>query len=159
MTMNVLDALRLMVRHYGPEEMARKLGKPETTLEKELGGSPTNKMGAVDADYISTLCIEKGSEHCHAYANLVAGRSGRLVELPMLAHGDGQPDVSTEAAKMVKEAGDVLMASTKAMANRDISENEHKRLKREISELIAQAQALSQAVDAQREATLQRRGI
>lgn len=155
--MHVLDALRLMVRHYGQEAMARKLNKPESTLEKELAGAPTNKLGAVDADYISVLCIEQRSEHCFTYANLVGGRGGRMVELPARKNR-AVSCVSTEAAKTVKEAGDVLMASTQAMADRDVSANEHKRMKRAIAELIAQAQALGVAVDDARAATLQRRG-
>lgn len=152
--MNPLDALRLMVLHYGREEMARKLNKPVNTLDKELQGAASNKLGVVEACYISALCIERGSEHCYAFVNLVAASGGRLVELPLRASaGPATDDVSGEATRLIKESSDVLIAASRAMANHDISDNEKRRIKREIGEVVAQAQALGRAVDARHAAS------
>ena len=150
--MNQLDILKMMVRHYpgGIEVVALRLNKAVSTLEKELRSAPGYKLGVLDAEEISCMCIEARSAHCHAYANAVASRCGGFVELPAQV----LPLKALRAclADLVKEASDVLMSGTLGLADDDISDNDEKQISRELMELLSRIQDVQAGVRAAHQA-------
>lgn len=146
--MNKLDILKLMIRHYpgGIEVVALRLGKSVSTLEKELRNAPGYKLGMHDADEISSLCIEAGSEHCHAYVNAVASRCGGFVRLP--AQSMPLKSLRSCLADVVKEASDVLTAGVTGLADDDISDNDEKLISRELAELLGKIQGVQRGISA-----------
>lgn len=111
--MNTTDAIRLMVRHYpgGMAVIAMRLGKSPNTLEKELRGESSHKLGLVDACAISSMCIEDQTPHCRAYANAVAGECGGFVELEVRDDMRRQ-DLRIDLASMLKEASDTAASTS-----------------------------------------------
>lgn len=150
--MNKLDTLKLMIRHYpgGIEVVALRLGKAVSTLEKELRNAPGYKLGMDDADEISGMCIEAGSEHCHTYVNVVATRSGGFVRLPPQAMPLKALRVCL--ADIVKEASDVLTSGITSLADDDISDNDEKLISRELTELLGKIQEVQRGVSAAHQA-------
>lgn len=141
--MSPLDAMRLIIDNYpgGRAAIAVRIGKSEEVLRKETGGHGAFKHGLADAVTISDMCVEAQSPHCYAFVNAVAGRAGRLVELPAAAAATRQ-DIRTDLAGLLKECSDSLTAVTEALADEAISDNELRRVEREIAELIERAQAV-----------------
>lgn len=144
--MNTIDAVRLMVRHYpgGNSAVALFLGKSPNTLEKELRGEQSHKLGLVDACMISSRCIELNTPHCRAYVNAVAGECGGFVELEVRDNMRRQ-DVRSGVSMVVKEASDALAAVTVAMSDDKVSDNEMRSIERELSELVGQTQEVLRA--------------
>jgi len=147
--MNTTDAIRLMVRHFpgGNSAVALFLGKSPNTLEKELRGESSHKLGLVDACMISSRCIELNTPHCRAYVNAVAGECGGFVEL-LVRDDMGASDLRTDVSRLVKESSDSLSAITDALGDGAISDNEKKRIERELSELIDMVQRVQRDVRA-----------
>ncbi|MDM0011972.1 transcriptional regulator [Variovorax sp. J22P168] len=141
--MSPLDAMRLMIDNYpgGRAAVAVRIGKSEEVLRKETSGHGAFKHGLADAVTISDMCIEAQSPHCYAFVNEVAGRAGRLVELP--AHeGANKQDIRADVAGLLKECSDTVAVVTEALADETISDNELRHVEREIEELVERAQAV-----------------
>jgi hypothetical protein len=147
MTMNSSDAIRLMVRHYpgGTAAVALFLAKSPNTLEKELRGESTHKLGLVDACIISSRCIELGTQHCRAYVNAVAAECGGFVQLQVR---DDMPrqDLRVDLAMMLKEASDTISVITAALADDRLSDNERRAAEREIGEMLESIQRVQQGI-------------
>lgn len=142
--MNAIDALRQMIDNYpgGRAVIAARLGKTEEVLRKETCGSPSHKHGLIDAVTISDMCIEAKSLHCYAFVNAIAGNAGRMLELPVIDMAVGKQDLRDEAAGVVKEGTDVLIELNAALADDQISDNELRRIDKEIDEAQAKLQEL-----------------
>lgn len=154
--MNALDAIRQMIDNYpgGRAVLAARLGKTEEVLRKETCGSPSHKHGLVDAVTISDMCIEAQSPHCYAFVNAVTGTAGRLLELPVRDMATvGKQDLRDEAAGVVKEGTDVLIALNAALADEVISDNELRRIDTEIDEAQAKLQELRRDAHARNKAS------
>lgn len=141
--MNSLDALRKMVDNYpgGRAAIALRLGKTDEVLRKELSGAQSHKLGVIDAESIADLCHDAQSAHCNALANTFASRSGGFVELPVRDMAD-KHDLRADTAGLLKEASDALGVITEALADEQISDNELKRIEREVAEVAEKAQAV-----------------
>lgn len=152
--MNELDAIRQIVANYpgGLEVIALRLGKPAETLRKEIAGAQGFKLGIVHALQISTLAIEAKSAHCYAFVNVIAAPAGRMLELPVLDMPVGKQDLRDEAAGVVKEGTDVLIELNAALADEQISDNELKRIDKEIDEALAKLQELRRDAHARNKA-------
>jgi len=142
--MNAIDALRQMIDNYpgGRAVIAARLGKTEEVLRKETCGSPSHKHGLIDAVTISDMCIEARSPHCYAFVNAIAGPAGRMLELPVLDMAVAKQDLRDEAAGVVKEGTDVLIELNAALADEQISDNELRRIDKEIDEAQTKLQQL-----------------
>lgn len=158
--MNILDALRLMVDHFpgGRPVMAVRLGLEldakgdSEVLRKELSGSASHKLGVVRANQISEICMDAKSPHCYAYVNAVCGGAGRMLELPVREMTVGKQDLRDEAAGVVKEGTDVLIELNAALADDQISDNELRRIDKEIDEAQAKLQELRRDAHARNKA-------
>ena len=150
--MSILDNLRLMVRHYpgGINSLAPRLNKAVSTLEKELRCAEGFKLGALDAEEISAMCIEANSPHCYDYANALAARCGGFIELP--ASGPSQKPLQAVFADLMKEASDVLTCGVAGMSDGAFSDNSMKRFAIELAELLAKAQEVNCGIKALHEA-------
>ena len=150
--MNTLDILRLMVRSYpgGITSLAPRLNKAVSTLEKELRGAEGFKLGALDAEEISAMCIEAHCPHCYDYVNAIASRCGGFVELP--ASEPSQKPLQAIFADLMKEASDVLTCGVTGKSEGSFSDNEMKRFTLEFAELLAKAQEASCGIKAAYEA-------
>ncbi len=155
--MNLLDSLRLAARKYpgGLEAVALRLGKSESTLDKELRGAPQFKMGADDAAEIAAMCMEVGSPHAADYPTRVAEAvGGTLLLLPSGMHA--MPDELTAAglAKLVREFSDVVSAAAQADADGEISRNEMTDVQKQWAELVASGQLFMRHLEAKHEVTM-----
>jgi hypothetical protein len=142
--MNELDAIRQIVANYpgGIEVVALRMGKPAETLRKEIAGAQGFKLGIVHALQISTMAIEAQSPHCYAFVNAIAAPAGRMLELPVREMTVAKQDHRDEAAGVVKEGTDVLIELNAALADEQISDNELRRIDKEIDEAQAKLQEL-----------------
>jgi len=145
--MSLLSTVTAMVRGYpgGTAAVALRLGKSEATLNKELRGAPGFKLGLEDADQIAAMCHEVRLPD----ALLLAGRMAETVDavvVPMagLPEGDLLPQ---DLARLLKEAADVVEASTAGAADKRWTPNEVRALSKEINELIGVAQALRRCAE------------
>lgn len=146
--MTAQDAIRVMVRHFpgGIAAMALRIGKATTTLEKELRGEASHKLGLVDACHISSICIEQRTPHCRAYVNAVAAECGGFVELdPQQAGGDGaqQPGephgverVRKDVAELLCDASESLRVITEGLRDGVMSDNELRAAERELAKVV-----------------------
>jgi len=150
--MNQLDALKKMCDHYpgGRAAIALRLGKSDEVLRKELAGDPKFKMGAIDAAAISTMCIEAQSAHCNAYATSVASDCGGFVSLEVREMG--KQDLRSEMAGMLKECSDAFGVLTESLADESISDNEMRRIEREIAEVFEKTQTVLRGARARNQA-------
>lgn len=152
--MNHTDSLKLMVYEFpgGIDVVALRIGKPASTLSKELRGAPGYKLGANTAYAISRLCIESDSPNCRAYINAVIGDCGGFVELPVRDDMTRQ-DLRVDAALMMKEGSDALSVLTDALSDGRLSDNELRAIQREISELVSAAQSVDRGARSVHEAS------
>lgn len=151
--MNSLDALRKMVDHYpgGRAAVAARLGKTDEVLRKELSGATSHKLGVVDATMIAEMCADAQSQHASAFANGLAALTGAFVALPVREMVAKQ-DLRDEAAGVVKEGTDVLIELNAALADDQISDNELRRIDKEIDEAQAKLQELRRDAHARNKA-------
>lgn len=148
--MNILDAMRRMVRSYpgGVDAIAPRLAKSSSTLEKELRGAPGFKLGAVDAAEISAMCYDLGTPDARAYGNAIAAELGcMLIPFPPV-----MDIASTECfralAETSREAAEFISSVCAALADGSVSDNELRRSEREGSELVATLQGTLAAMAA-----------
>jgi hypothetical protein len=132
-----LDALRMMVDHYpgGRAVLAVRLGKTDEVLRKELSGAPSHKLGLMDAVRISDMCIEARTEHCHAFMNSLAGSCGGFIQLPVVDMES--TNLEHKLTEAVREFADVTISTLEANADGVISDNDEKRIRKEIGEVRA----------------------
>ena len=151
--MNAQDALRLMIDNYpgGRAVLAARRGKTEEVVRKETCGSPSHKLGLLDAIAYSDMCIEAQSPHCYAFVNSVAGAAGRFIELPV-RDMVGKQDLRNEAAAVMKEGTDVLIELNAALADEEISDNELRRIEKEVAEAEERLQAVLRGAQARNKA-------
>jgi hypothetical protein len=145
--MNTIDALRIMVEHFpgGRPAMAARLGKTDEVLRKELSGAPTHKLGAVDACMISSLCNEANSEHCDAYATVVAAHCGGFVALDT-SNGTEGGSLMASTVSLVTGASQVLADVTSARADGMVSDNERRQIEKDARAVIESMQEVLREV-------------
>jgi hypothetical protein len=146
--MNATDSLKLMVRNYpgGIDAMALRLGKSRNTLEKELRGDPSHKLGVEDACEISRLCHDAQSPHAKSYVNTVAAGCGGFVELEVR---DGmRHDVPGTLSAMIADASRALGVGIEAMRDGVLTDNEFKDMERALNDLTTDLQAIRVAARA-----------
>lgn len=133
--MNSLDALRKMVDHYpgGRAAVAARLDKNDEVLRKELSGSPSHKLGLVDAQSIAEMCCEAKSEHCHALVNTLATTSGGFIRLPVLEMAQ-VPNLHRSMSDVIREMSDVATTTIEGDADGVISDNDLKKSLKEIED-------------------------
>ncbi len=144
--MNIFDGLRNAVDAYpgSRESMAPRLNKATEVLRKELAGSPSHKLGALDALAIARMCVEAGTPHCYAYAQAVASECGGRFEIGEQAEeGDLQP--MQRISELMKETSHVTATFVDALSDNKISDNELALIEREIAEAEAVLMALRHA--------------
>jgi hypothetical protein len=142
--MNALDALRRMVDNYpgGRPAIALRLGKTDEVLRKELNGSPTHKLGLVDAVTIAQLCAEVESPNAQALAHCVAAEShGRFTSDLAVPHVV-PASVVTGLSAHVHEAGQLVGAVLDSMTDGCVSDNELRSIERESADLVMTMQSL-----------------
>lgn len=142
--MNILDSARRMARSYpgGVDAVALRLDKSPSTLEKELRGAPGYKLGAEDAADMSAMCIELGTEHAMAYANVIAAHSGCML-VPLPVGMDPAADECMRAlAATSRESAELIAEVATALADGQISDNEMIKVDRASGELMAAMQAM-----------------
>lgn len=135
--MNALDALRRMVDNYpgGRPAIALRLGKTDEVLRKELNGSPTHKLGLIDAVTVAQLCAEVASPSAQALAHCVAIEShGRFVSDP--GPQAVPASVVTGLSAHVHEAGQLVGSVLDSMADGCVSDNELRSIERESADLV-----------------------
>ena len=138
-----LDALRMAVNQYpgGRTAIAARLNKSDEVLRKELAGtSSQHKLGLVDTQHIVEMLGEQGVD-CSGFkvavdAACVAPASLASMCLHMLS-----ADGSQEAAHVVSEVA-------RALADQHLSDNDRKRVDREIQDVIEKMTELRAAVNA-----------
>jgi hypothetical protein len=150
--MNSLDALRKMVDHYpgGRAAIALRLDKSDEVLRKELSGSPSHKLGVVDAETIANLCREAGSEHRAAYANAVASITGGGFRLPVIDMASPGAVVSLQgfSAAVMRETADVAVTIAEGDADGTFSDNDLRSGMKEVEEAREALQKLEDAMRA-----------
>ncbi|WP_046059988.1 phage regulatory CII family protein [Paracidovorax citrulli] len=149
--MNSLDALRRMVANYpgGRAALAARLGKSDEVLRKELSGSSTShKMGLADAEEIATMCHEAGSAGAQGLGTVFSFGSGMLA-LPVIHASAERRCLRTATFAAVQECADVFTAVTKALADGSISENDRRKVLREVGEAVAEMQGVVVELNAQ----------
>lgn len=153
--MNTIDALRKMVDHFpgGRAAMAQRLGNTEEVLRKKLSGAPSHKMGAIEANEISELCIEAQSLHCHAYVNAVNASAGGFVKLEPREAGESTVTLMASTVGLVTGASTVLADITAARLDGRISDNERKVIEDHAHEVIRNMNALLREVERENEAS------
>jgi len=152
--MNTIDALRKMVDHFpgGRPAMAQRLGNTDEVLRKKLSGAPTHKLGAIEANEISELCIEAQSLHCYAYVNVVNNTAGGFVKLEPRETDEDAPSLMASTVGLVTGASTVLADITAARADGLISDNERKVIEDHAHEVIRNMNALLREVARENEA-------
>jgi len=158
--MNLLDASRRQVRNYpgGAESCAPRLGKSESTLEKELRGAPGFKWGAIDALELSVMCLDLETPDALAYAEVVAAALNcRLIPLPTM------PDVPlTDALLTVATTSESVHAliheACKDLKDHVVTDNELKQFDRVMGDVFAHLRQMRRAFVALNKAGKQRAG-
>lgn len=147
--MSCLDALKRMVSNYpgGRGAVAQRLKKPEETLRKELDGSPTHKMGVLDALAIVDMCAAIRSPHFDALAHEVSREShGRHV-----AEEQAQDTASIQhlLSDETRECSEMVMAVLQSMdGDGEVSDNELRRIEREAADAVEAINRLVRACKA-----------
>lgn len=144
--MNEHDAVSRMVSKYpgGRAAIAARLGITEDVLRKRLSCQQGHKLGLAEARQIAEWCAEIKSEGYEALATVFAVDVGHMVRLPVI---DQAPCLMTSMARSITEGSHVLTEITHALADDQLSENDFRRIEREVGENIA---ALAQTLAAAR---------
>ena len=140
--MNVIDAAYNVVHDYegGAYSLGPRVGKPGTTLSHEVARTGTAKFGLETA--VAVTVLSKDYRILEAFAE----QCGRFT-LPMPAVlQEGGDNVLARLGDMLREQADVVREVTLAAVDGDYTDNERKRIVREISELVAAGSALLTAL-------------
>lgn len=141
-----IDTLRRAADHFpgGRVVASVRLGRNDEVHRKELGSSPTHKMGAADALALARLCCEAGTPHCHDYAAHVAEECGGKFTLGMSEEAAAVPPLN-RVADLMRETSDVTTSVIGAMADGVITDNELAQIEREVAEAECVLRRLRQA--------------
>lgn len=137
--MNTLDAaLQLAIAYPGGlAAMALRLGKPESTLRKELTGVDGYKLGALTLETMTMLAVSVNQHNALVAASVSASNFGHmLLPLPDLDRFADGADVMLDLAATAKEFADLCHEVSKDIKDGRITDNELKRVDRETGELI-----------------------
>ena len=146
--MSLLDALRRGIDHYpgGRVSLRPRVdpAKSDEVFRKELSGSSSHKLGALDALATAVMCCEAGTPHCYDYAAYVARECGGEFRVH---DGKAEPSIGPiqRISGLVRETSDVTAIVIDAMADGVISDNEMAVIEREISEAEEALRKLRQA--------------
>ena len=143
------DAVRRMVRNYpgGLKAVALRLGKSDSTLDKEIRGAAGFKLGLQDAQEIMVLCHDVGSEGAIELLSLQAHAVAQvLIPLPTL---ERSPMTLASLAKLMHECGELVTTVTKAKADGTVCDNELRECFAAWGEMVAAGHALMQDLKAQ----------
>jgi hypothetical protein len=154
--MELNDAVRRMARNYpgGLKALAARLGKSDSTLDKEIRGAHGFKLGLQEAYEIAVMCVDARSACAMDLLNLWAQATGHVL-LPM-------PEVATggitleRLGRLMHECGDLVAVVTNAKADGKVCDNEMKLCTAQFAELMAAGQSLMQALKENNMATMQR---
>lgn len=153
--MNLLDAAYNVVHDYpgGAQSLAPRMGKSPTTLAHEVSATGAAKLGLLDAAKITHLTGDL------RVLEAFAGNVGQmLVPLPFLV-AVGSDDCMLALADTAKEFGELCREVAADLADGVISDNELKRIDKEMGLLIATVHALREALAARNQATKAARGV
>ena len=147
--MSLFDALRRAADNFpgGRSTISHRNGWNDEYTRKQLSGSASHKLGAVDALAIARLCIEAGSEHCFDYPAFVAEECGGKFVL----HTDApEPEQNPmrRVSVLAREAGDVTAVFIEALQDGIVSDNELADIELEISQAEEALRKLRQAARA-----------
>lgn len=147
--MNVLDALRLMVRDYpgGLDAVAVRLGKSPSTLEKELRAAQGYKFGVLDAGAVTEMCHEMCVASAAAYVTAAAASCGAAVSLAPSAAIPDERELVAQTGKLLRDVADVVTAVVQAGGDGRVSLNELRAVEREGREALLSLQALVAAIE------------
>lgn len=135
---SVLDAAFNLVHDYpgGARALAPRIGKSPTTLCHELTAQGSAKLGLVDAVKLSALT--GSTSVAQAFAQAVGG-----VFVPGASGAAGLADGDLEAvARTMREVSEAVAVFCDAMADGRVSENELRRLDKEILQGVSCLTAL-----------------
>lgn len=144
---NLLDAARLAAAGYpgGLAALCARMNWNYETARKELAGSPGFKLGAQRLGMLSEMCMEAGGENCDAVLNAFNGNHGQVRQLPGT---DDAGSMNDRMASVMKEVSDVMKAHAEAMDDGKYSDNDVRRMDREVLEAIAALLSISDGAQA-----------
>jgi hypothetical protein len=140
--MNVRHASLELARRFpdGIAGAALAIGKPESTLRKELTAAPGYKWGMDDAELLTQCAADRCVENALGIVNALAANVGAVV-LPMPA-GVGAADDFAALADTAREFSEFVASVAEAERDGRVTQNELRRVDKEFGELVARAQAL-----------------
>lgn len=144
--MRPVDAIRLMVSHVdgGWEAMGVLCGKSGETLRKAFSGKDERYVPSlVDAGIIANACISQGAKHCREWHDAVnaIGDEAPTSEI------SGTDALRCDLVDVVKRATSVLVTGNADLADNHVSENDYKRIGRELADLREAEQKLQRDLD------------
>ena len=144
--MELNDAVRRMARHYpgGLKALAARLGKSDSTLDKEIRGAQGFKLGLQDAYDLAVMCVDARSDCAMDLLNLMAQATGHVL-LPMPAESGGLMTLE-RLAKLLQECGELVTEVTQGKADGRVCDNELRRCTQQWTEMVAAGQALMQGL-------------
>ncbi|WCM86673.1 phage regulatory CII family protein [Acidovorax sp. NCPPB 3576] len=152
--MSLHDSLRRGADSFpgGRAVISLRLGKTDEVLRKELAGSATHKLGAMDALAIARLCVETKTPHCFDYASFVAQECGGRFVPDDEAEPKPSIDPMRKVSRLMRETSDVTSIVIEALSDGVISDNELACIEQEIAEaeeVLRRLRRAAQAVNAQ----------
>lgn len=154
--MELNDAVRRMTRHYpgGLVALAARMGRPHSTLDKEIRGATGFKLGLAEAQEITVLCHDAKAEGALDLLSVMAHAVDHTL-LPLPVGADAEMTLE-RLAKLMHQCGDMVSTVTKAKADGKICTNEIKQCRAQWSQLIAAGQQLMEGLEANHSATMAR---
>lgn len=136
--MNITDALHRAVHSYpgGAESLAPRMRISASSLSHKV--SPTYPAAHCSPDEMATI-IELTGDHGPMQA--LAERLGYML-MPLPAVGIPGDEFAQRLANSVREFGEFVAEVAKDLADNEVSDNELRRIERELSEMMGAAQAL-----------------
>lgn len=147
--MSLFDCLRRGADHFpgGRAVISLRNGWNDEYTRKQLSGSASHKLGAVDALAIARLCIEAGTPHAYDYPAYVAEEcGGKFVLHAELPEPEQNP--MRRVSVLAREAGEVTAVFIDAMQDSKISDNELAEIELEIAQAEEALRKLRQAARA-----------
>lgn len=147
--MSLFDTLRRAADHFpgGRSTISHRNGWNDEYTRKQLSGSASHKLGAMDALAIARLCIEAGTEHCFDYPAYVAEECGGKFVLDAQSPEPEQSPMR-RVSVLAREAGDVTAVFIDALQDGKISDNELADIELEIAQAEEALRKLRQAARA-----------
>ncbi|MDF3823111.1 hypothetical protein P3G55_24685 [Leptospira sp. 96542] len=150
--MNVRHASLELARRFpdGIAGAALAIGKPESTLRKELTGAPGYKWGVDDAELLTQCAADRRVPNALGIVNALAANVGAVV-LPM-PEGMSSADDFTALAETAREFSEFVASVAEAERDGKVTANELARVDKDFGELVARGQALRTRLAALHEA-------